>query len=612
MASDVYSILEDDEIRLLVLCAGEWSHPLHGHLEIERLNEYNQPMYDAVSYAWGDKTDTAAIFLDDFAVSIPQGLHKALCRLRSSSSPRRLWADAACINQSNIQERSHQVSLMSQIFRRASRVYVWLGEDDDGMSEEAVRFLEEQASNVDLNYTPTESGTLGQRCEPRDLGPKEVAQWTLLARMLNQPWFRRVWTVQEIGLAKISIVLYGAAVTTFSHLMKVLGWLETHGQLIHSYFRIKLHPRYVFCILFYHNFEPTLMKEWGCLERIQISDAIAVLKYTRDFGASDARDRIYAFMGLASIEEYSGLDIDVDYRKTSGEVFRDFALQYMRQPSGLRILSQIHEHMEDAAKDAAPSWVPMWNLENQTLELASKLHYYHAGGLEDAPPFHVEEKALVIQGLIWDSVSFVSETCFHDRSFNFSGGAPSGSVRLLEMENLWDGVITHLRTGNFAYDDVHIAFSLTLVAGLIGLSAAEDNIRKHFANFASYLLQIIPYSQSTREVPAADDILRILAEATRNGNEKGDWAQFMVDCNRVCANRRFFATKEGYFGLGPAGTRVDDVCCVLPGAKVPFVLRSDGDEYKLIGECYVHGLMRGEALRSSEVSVKKVCTLRII
>jgi hypothetical protein len=48
-----------------------------------------------------------------------------------------LWIDAIGIHQSNIQERNHQVQVMTQIYREASQVVIWLGVWSCG-SEEAM------------------------------------------------------------------------------------------------------------------------------------------------------------------------------------------------------------------------------------------------------------------------------------------------------------------------------------------------------------------------------------------------------------------------------------------------------------------------------------------
>lgn len=60
--------------------------------------------------------------------------------------------------------------------------------------------------------------------------------------------------------------------------------------------------------------------------------------------------------------------------------------------------------------------------------------------------------------------------------------------------------------------------------------------------------------------------------------------------------RRLFGTENGRIGLAPAAARVDDVIAVLPGCSVPMVLRRSGGRWKLVGECYMHGIMYGEIL----------------
>jgi hypothetical protein len=72
--------------------------------------------------------------------------------------------------------------------------------------------------------------------------------------------------------------------------------------------------------------------------------------------------------------------------------------------------------------------------------------------------------------------------------------------------------------------------------------------------------------------------------------------------------RRSFETRSGMLGLGPLATATDDIVVVLFGGTVPFVLRPDADKqrYRLVGECYVHDVMNGEAV----VSGKEVAFLR--
>ena len=55
-------------------------------------------------------------------------------------------------------------------------------------------------------------------------------------------------------------------------------------------------------------------------------------------------------------------------------------------------------------------------------------------------------------------------------------------------------------------------------------------------------------------------------------------------------------------------TNLKIVICVLFGASVPVVLRADfvGDnsDFRLIGECYVDGIMEGEAMNSPTLSIE--------
>jgi hypothetical protein len=119
---------------------------------------------------------------------------------------------------------------------------------------------------IDKYAVPMEAGYLGSNLDPHTLKSYEKTQWILLARLLNVPWFRRVWTVQELGLSTEAVFLYGSAEAAFISLLKVSAWLEGSGQLIRLPFRIGHEPRhgYGFCVLFYKQFDPDLITAMGC------------------------------------------------------------------------------------------------------------------------------------------------------------------------------------------------------------------------------------------------------------------------------------------------------------------------------------------------------------
>jgi hypothetical protein len=62
-------------------------------------------------------------------------------------------------------------------------------------------------------------------------------------------------------------------------------------------------------------------------------------------------------------------------------------------------------------------------------------------------------------------------------------------------------------------------------------------------------------------------------------------------------SRMMMTTKKGYVDFVPKRSRAGDLVFVLMGSDVPLVLRRcEEGMYRLVGECYVHGIMEGEAM----------------
>jgi hypothetical protein len=93
-----------------------------------------------------------------------------------------------------------------------------------------------------------------------------------------------------------------------------------------------------------------------------------------------------------------------------------------------------------------------------------------------------------------------------------------------------------------------------------------------------------------------------MADSSLPGNVR----TYLKRVQAIVWNRRFFECKMStapyrtLYGLCPRDTQVSDLVCILYGCSVPVVLRKaySGIEgaFELVGECYVHGMMDGEAL----------------
>lgn len=91
-------------------------------------------------------------------ISITNNLYNALQRLRHDDLPRSLWIDALCINQTGLKEKGHQVAHTGQIYARADRVVVWLG--DAGEHPKFKVYLQYKLTGKFIHGTPMNSNEI--------------------------------------------------------------------------------------------------------------------------------------------------------------------------------------------------------------------------------------------------------------------------------------------------------------------------------------------------------------------------------------------------------------------------------------------------------------------
>ncbi|KAI0137068.1 heterokaryon incompatibility protein-domain-containing protein [Xylariales sp. AK1849] len=209
-----YSVLESQHIRVLKLeQSDQHDSVLTCSLVAVSLSESAIPQYEALSYVWGDPAERNEILLDGQPTSITRNLWTALKYVRKPGASRTLWIDAICINQDDILERNEQVRQMGRIYSQASRVLIWLGPPDAEIENTMLTLL-------------TPGALEGRQYEEF---PKDIALG--LQRILSQPWWHRIWVVQEHVLANADPIV-GCGSTW-------LGWKQLSEALL-DYSRSKL------------------------------------------------------------------------------------------------------------------------------------------------------------------------------------------------------------------------------------------------------------------------------------------------------------------------------------------------------------------------------------
>jgi hypothetical protein len=221
-----------------------------------------------------------------------------------------IWIDYVCINQANINERNHQVSLMSAIYSNAKTVVVWLGKEKDDIRpivEFISRITPEDINNV-KGFT-----TLLATLEKSTL-LRSAAQ-----ALLNRDYWSRMWIVQEVLLAKRLLIFVGRSsliidarrewrMTTYRWILLASSLQSIQSEQFKSLGIIKAiltNPA------FYRNLKADTMNE--------LVDTWA------DQECTDRRDKVFALLGLT---DGSVNWPKADYSLSKEEIYADFVLKF--------------------------------------------------------------------------------------------------------------------------------------------------------------------------------------------------------------------------------------------------------------------------------------------
>ncbi|KAK1240067.1 hypothetical protein MKX08_007509 [Trichoderma sp. CBMAI-0020] len=264
-------------IRLLrLLPHGDRYAPLQCQLFDYPLQELEDGphMYEALSYVWGSSEKPYTIYINENSMDITANLHEVLVRLRDRVIERVLWIDAICIDQTNTEERGDQIRHMAEIYCKANRVIVWLGESTDD-SDQVLKSIR-TAADEEVTRS-SENKVDGQA----------------ILTMLKRPWFRRIWVLQEIAAAQNIIIMCGST--------RIDGYAFCLGlPSLLSYADIPDHIRSVTYLMRGSIFRPKYSINMSGDVSLDIRPLGELIDMYHAHEATERHDKIFALLGMSS------------------------------------------------------------------------------------------------------------------------------------------------------------------------------------------------------------------------------------------------------------------------------------------------------------------------
>lgn len=551
------SLIEPDSFRLILLePSSSHTADLRCTLFHTRLSHCDRDIidhYTALSYVWGDPTQTGSIYVDGHRFTITATLEAALRDLRDPSRVLRIWADALCIEQSNLAERSSQVGLMAQIYSTAHHTVIHLGSLTD-------------CYEIILQAAP--SNTTGVVSRPTTTGDLENLAANGLLRL---PWFSRVWIFQELVLSRDPWVQCGNLRARWTDLCNLL---VVPGSGSYQ----KGRPREL-QVLADMNYARGLNQKM-----------IVHLTARRGLGATDPRDFIFAHMFLAADTDTLVRYVKVDYTKSCAEVFEDAARFLLEEvgPEGPV------KFFPDASRDqlskieGLASWAPDWSLsssglvsmycENLTRRLQLNPKYHYA--------FVSRPLVLAYVGYQVDVVSDLSFVLPNPSEMNIAARERYQKAAD-ELETLygagawWSGDETgqHRHVSLRGKEERHEELCLSLADEWLQVMGSDflrsqkdaevDEVETH--------KRFLPQLRNWLEGRAKEG--RIMVGSDSDGMESLMWLYLRIgDYPAVLTGRRLAITKSGNVGIVPKKARVGDMVVFLAGSYVSVVLRPDPED----------------------------------
>jgi hypothetical protein len=498
---------------------------------------------------------------------------------------------------------------MRDIYQSSYRVYIWLGE-----SETARLALSMFTQLILLKEVLSRSSFIAYVFGLFSCGKEDAyisAMLTAFLDLLHHPWFSRIWVIQEVAVAPATTILYGGQsfVWEYFNLIEyLLGDPETTEisslfQYSEEFFAVREAPT--------GPAHASLMT--ACRRMWRKGDEVQLYTLLRNFSAfksTDPRDKIFALVGLVGSGNLESL---VDYEKGLEETLCLVGDHFIERDELLEILQFAGIGLK-GYREGIPSWVVDWSKEKIPVTLAhgiqTRFRYCAATHLRPIISRRSSPKSIKIHAKIVSTIKVLGSNNQPPSIASPLDGMEALTPWILEASSIATSHIPEIYP--LTQQPVNEAFWRTLIGDKTLASRPAPS------SFTSTFTTLLDYCKALQDLPVDLQNREALTEALHQSEFFQTWngyREFMreiLNAGWICWHKDFprtFAILENRgMGLVPWGSAVGDVVVVPWGSEVPFVIREveyvedglDGEKetrgrrWRLVGECYVHGVMDGE------------------
>jgi hypothetical protein len=230
---------------------------------------------------------------------------------------------------------------------------IYLGEGTPGTS----LFLETLQSKTAVGWKPPvlDSGGIEDAQHVLDYEVEVAAREWVLA----QPWFKRVWILQEFVLSQDPLVQCGTSTTRW-------GCFHSHISEIEAQRPLKLEEKIIQNIVglrLQHQYSAHQFVGWAKNYPPNFAETpYGLLKSRKGFGVTDPRDMLFANVGLVHRtmepdlfhDDFENL-VKVDYQKNETEVYSDLARYLYENIRDFRIFALLESNVK-RRENRTTSW----------------------------------------------------------------------------------------------------------------------------------------------------------------------------------------------------------------------------------------------------------------